>query len=354
MVQIQNQVIHPVSSISNNEKTYFMSMKKVFSLHRLTKKLRQIRYNVSSQKHCEVKKHGMAGIFYIDIWFGINFGMNLLLLWIVGEISRKPFRVLRMILSAAAGAFGACLLLYFFEFFPIERVSERVWNIGKTGSEFSELKNLTQRLWKLAEGTTAYLLLPFLMIKCAFPISDRKEGIRMLLLFYLAACLTGGIGEIVLRQTGRHVWSLIFLAAGMLCVIKAAVLPLMKGESEKQRLYDIELVKREEHIKIRALLDTGNRLYDPYRGRPVCVVSVSCVEKVMENEEGVLYIPYQSIGTEKGMLPAMIFDEMMVFLEKETIRIKNPIIAVYKGTVSADGSYELLLHKDLLAGKKAK
>lgn len=261
----------------------------------------------------------MAGVLYIDIWFGINFGMNLLLLWILGEVGRKPFQIFRLLLAAAGGAFGACLLF----FLPIS-----IW-----------LQTFLQ-----------YLLLPWFMIWCAFPVSCMKEGIRMFLLFYLAAFLTGGIGELLVKHFGRHVWSLFFLAGSLICVIKAVLLPLMKGEAEKQRLYDIELEKDGKTAVMRALLDTGNRLYEPYRGTPVCVVSVSCVKELAEETEGILYIPYQSIGKQGGMLPAMIFDSIRI-LGRQTIQVNHPVIALYQGDVSADGSYQMLLHGELLKEK---
>lgn len=264
----------------------------------------------------------MAGVLYIDIWFGINFGMNLLLLWIVGEVGRKPFQIFRLLLAAAGGAFGGCLLF----FLPIS-----LW-----------LQNLVQ-----------YLVLPCFMIWCAFPVSCIQEGIRMFLLLYLAAFLTGGIGEILVKHFGRHVWTINFLIISLICVIKAVLLPLMKGEAEKQRLYDIELEKDGNTAKMRALLDTGNRLYEPYGGKPVCVVSASCVRELTKEAGGVLYIPYQSIGKQSGMLPAMAFDGMRI-LGKQTIQVNRPVIALYQGEVSSDGSYQMLLHGELLKEKGKK
>ncbi|MDO4324915.1 MAG: sigma-E processing peptidase SpoIIGA [bacterium] len=264
----------------------------------------------------------MAGVLYIDIWFGVNFCMNLLLLWILGEVGRKRFQIVRLLLAAAGGAFGACLLF----FVPVS-----VW----------------------LQPVLRYAAFPCFMILCAFPVSCVQEGIRMFLLFYLAAFLTGGIGEILVRHFGRHIWSLNFLIISLICVIKAVLLPLMKGEAQKQKLYDIELEKNGERADVRALLDTGNRLYEPYGGKPVCVVSASCVQKLAKETGGILYIPYQSIGKQGGILPAVVFDRIRI-LGKQTIQVENPVIALYQGEVSADGSYQMLLHGDLLKEKEAR
>lgn len=227
-----------------------------------------------------------------------------------------------MVLSAAGGAFWSCFWLL-----------------------FPEVRN-----W-IFEWMT-YIVVCALMVIGAFPFSGWKESVRMLLLFYLAAFLTGGIGEVWIRKTGCHIWTLFFLAGGMVCLVKAVVIPLMKGQSERQKLYQIELIKGEVHVKMRALLDTGNRLYEPYKGRPVCVVSSECVADLMLPKEGILYIPYQAVGTKEGMLEAMVFDEMRIDMQKGQQTIKRPVIAVCEGTVSSDGSYDILLHPEVLNEKR--
>lgn len=239
----------------------------------------------------------------------------------LGEISRKSIKVGRLILSAAGGAFWSCFWLLF----PDVRNGIFEW--------------------------MTYIVVCALMVMGAFPFSGWKESVRMLVLFYLTAFLTGGIGEVWIRKTGCHIWTLLFLAGGMICLVKAVVIPLMRGQSEKQRLYQIELVKGDIHVKMHALLDTGNRLYEPYRGRPVCVVSSGCVADLMAKKEGILYVPYKAVGTKQGMLEAMIFDEMIIDMPKGQHRIKKPMIAVCEGTVSSDGSYDLLLHPGVLDEK---
>ncbi|MDO4295781.1 MAG: sigma-E processing peptidase SpoIIGA [bacterium] len=258
------------------------------------------------------------------MWLGTNFGMNLLLLWVVGELDRKKSHFGRLALAAGVGAVWACLELFFGE---------------KAG------------LFRLP---LTFLLLPVLLLRIAFPIRDLREGLRLFLLWYLAACFIGGLGELLVSRLGAHVWSLLFLAASLVALVKEVLLPLLKGEGQKQRLYEVKLSLSEEStLSLRALLDTGNRLYEPYRQRPVCIVQASYLtdegKKKREEVTGMLMIPYQAVGTQSGLLRGFVIPKMEIVLgEKKTVQVQKPVLAVYEGELSPDGSYGMLLHGDLL------
>lgn len=254
--------------------------------------------------------------------------MNLLLLWVVGELDRKKSHFGRLALAAGVGAIWACLELFFGE---------------KAG---------------LLRVPLTFLVLPVLLLRIAFPIRNLREGLRLWFLWYLVACFIGGLGELLVSRLGANVWSLLFLAASLVALVKEILLPLLKGEAQKQKLYEVKLSLSEEStLSLMALLDTGNRLYEPYGRRPVCIVQASYLtddgKRRWKEDAGILMIPYQAVGTQSGLLRAFVIPKMEIQLgRKKMLQVQKPVLAVYEGQLSADGSYGMLLHGDLLKQEK--
>ena len=57
-------------------------------------------------------------------------------------------------------------------------------------------------------------------------------------------------------------------------------------------------------IKTRGLIDTGNHLKAPVSGLPVHVATAGLMKRLCPAVKGVMYVPYQCIGS-SGILPAV-------------------------------------------------
>ena len=99
--------------------------------------------------------------------------------------------------------------------------------------------------------------------------------------------------------------------------------------------------RREE---VSGLIDTGNRLREPVSGCPVHVAEAELMERLCPAVQGVIFIPYRSVGGQ-GMLPAVFIDAMEVRQEKESWHIARPLIAVTKRSLSPEGEYHILIQK---------
>lgn len=107
------------------------------------------------------------------------------------------------------------------------------------------------------------------------------------------------------------------------------------------------LVCKGRQIKVKAFLDTGNQLYDPFFRRPVSVIWEGALDGLFDGTEGAAVIPYRSVGQEKGMLPAVSADGIRIEINRQKRYFKKPLIAVSRTPLSSDGSYELLLHPEV-------
>ena len=59
-------------------------------------------------------------------------------------------------------------------------------------------------------------------------------------------------------------------------------------------------------------------------------------------------IPYQSVGKEHGVLEGIVVDELVIQKEKEQVVKKGAVIALYKGKLSKDGEFQMILNHSLM------
>ena len=64
--------------------------------------------------------------------------------------------------------------------------------------------------------------------------------------------------------------------------------------------------------KLFGLRDTGNRLVDPYHGKPVAVVEYQAVKELFNQRTKVLWIPYHTVGKQNGCMPGICLDCLFI------------------------------------------
>ena len=87
----------------------------------------------------------------------------------------------------------------------------------------------------------------------------------------------------------------------------------------------LDVYKRQIH----ALLDTGNSLCDPVTGKPVCILGKRQAGEILKEKElqTLRYIPYCSVGTEKGVLPVIRAEKMCIHTGQECW-VEKPLIGI--------------------------
>lgn len=284
----------------------------------------------------------MTVTLYLDVFFIVNFMMDYLLLFLVGQmlhltarekhVKRKKLRGrLRMGAAAAFGGIWACMMVLL----P-----------GMPG--WLELP-LT---WFAAGGA---------MVLLAFGKKPVRELARCMLALWLVSAAAGGVfclvGDMVpaawyLAGTrAARQWSMAgagCAAAGVFFGGRACVQYLREKIQMQDHLYQVTLRYRGRTKTVSALWDTGNRLYEPYGSQPVHVVTYGACRDLCERVSRVIYIPYRSVGTGYGMLPGIQVDEMDVSREGKLVRsYKKPWLAISREPLSPRHQYEMLLHGEL-------
>lgn len=275
----------------------------------------------------------MKLVVYIDVYFLMNGIFDFCILLLVGRIQRRRQRLLRLLAGAAAGGLGAAIVLV-----------------------FSSLPPSLLAVWQ-------YGLLPVLILVISFGFSDKKSFFYQLLTFYAMTLFLGGI-FVFFRQEGGKSWKLLSIMA-VLEVFLWLVLPgLLKRNQELKSEYEVALFLGEGWVHGRALLDTGNRLYEPISKKPVMLAEFQVIreqipEKLQylleqrvpiagEGMEKIRWIPYHAVGTACGLIPGIEAKKIKLWTENGSITKEDIILGLVFEPLAVQGEYQFILHEDIM------
>lgn len=272
---------------------------------------------------------------YVDRIFFLHFVMNFFLLLLTAKLGNCQTKIKRLLGAAAVSAFFFVAVLVI----PADRMPAAVG--VKTGAA-------------ICAGLGA--------LQTAFQFRSREGLIRAALWYAASACVLGGV-----LGAGYGIAKLLFCSrlpesVGMTGLLAAAVFAAAAGmwlggrerRAGRNACWRAELVHGNVKRTVTALMDSGNSLYDPFTGRPVCIVEAGTAEAlgILSKPEKIHIIPYHSIGKQHGLLQAAAVDEVYLEKEGQERRIKQVMLAVSPHGLSADGRYQLILHPVLLEEMK--
>jgi sigma-E processing peptidase SpoIIGA len=257
----------------------------------------------------------IAVIVYLDSYFLENFLFDLLLLMVTAGFAKIKFQKGRGMLAAAIGSLYSCIALVC------------SFSNGAVG--------------KISAIATAGI-----MVLTEFGRLRLKQCIKVLCLFYTAACLGSGIMYTIAAYCSDSML-LASVTVGILCIV-------VKGTDKKiRRTYSVILRCQGKTVYVTAITDTGNNLTEPITGRPVHVVAAGVWEQLKsENEpqEGAWIIPYRSMGKRHGLLVGKQLERMVIKGEYKDTVIEKPIVVCFRGQLSKERDYEMLLHPAVAEG----
>lgn len=276
---------------------------------------------------------------YIDVLFAVNVWMNVGLLVLTGNCLKYRQKALRIFLGASVGGVSACLL-----------------------AVCSGFSRWTELLF-------TYFFVGPAMCLAAFGKKGVLALCRQVLTLTVVSIFTGGFLNQLYFHTGvgyvmRELLTGKSAQGGSLPVLfLLAAVSFLAGKElirfsdaikrDRAVLFSLALWRGERRIEVTALLDTGNRLYEPLTGKPVSIGEKKTFLALFPEEEeteGIFVIPYHSIGG-SGILSGRRVDKMALLREKGG-EVPFPgdsfLIALKEGPLSGDGSYQLILHSDFV------
>ncbi len=262
----------------------------------------------------------------LDVFFLLNTGMDLVIFIAESFFIKSRVRIWRLLVASIMGALFAILMLLL----SIHRVFI-----------------LFVLLYAVVDMTLVYI---------AFGKTTLGALLRHTIIFWLAGSVLGGILTqliYVFLMPAYPVW--IVMTSGVLLVILRISLPYIHRRTSRMDTYcGVRLYYADQSVTGKALVDTGNHLYEPFSHQPVILGDRDFIKRLYRDDKEPIYriIPYHSVGEQSGMLPAFQADMLEVESYGRWRKIEKPWVAVCKTYLSADGEYEVILHPDFMIGEK--
>lgn len=208
---------------------------------------------------------------YLDLVFILNFCYDFLLLLSVTIENKTYPKIKRLLLASLTGSVTLILL-------------------------FLPLNNFFLLIFKL--------LTSLILILISFGYKSKETFISNLKSFYGSSIILGGIlyaldlqfntykkGFLFIKNKNTSILILLLLIGPVLLFF------YLKGRRREyireNYLHDIKFTYKEKTYTLKAFLDTGNKIKDPYKKRSVFIYFLD----FPINDEDIIYVPYQTIGT---------------------------------------------------------
>ena len=174
---------------------------------------------------------------------------------------------------------------------------------------------------------------------------NRRNMMRVIVTGYFFTMLINAILEALWNQFGESGSYLFYLLFACGAVIVGTRMYRNHARIQKG-IFQVELVQTGKRQRIKGLYDSGNRLIDPYTGKGVHIVSRRVWEACKKEIEPV-YVPYQALGNESGMLEVYYIDELIVEGKTERSIIHNCPVGVTKDNLFEGKEYEIILNEEV-------
>lgn len=281
---------------------------------------------------------------YVDILIVMNYCINLLLLLCVGKLCGRNPRRLRLVLASLVGAAGSLVI-----FLPFMGFAVSIFN---------------------------KLVISAVMVAIAFPLRGIRVFCKEWFVFFAVSFFFAGVIlaiQMVWQPKGMLYYNGIVyfnLSFGVLIAATVAaylLLSLFHRFSRAGRLWQpvcrLTIYFGGKTARIRALVDTGNRLYEPFSDTPVIVCDLrgissllsaqSCKAILKRDYSGCDFpfrlIPYRNVEGH-GVIPA--FQAQLVEIEHkgQRLAVERVYIGISTEKIGGD-NYTAIMNPDLVAVK---
>jgi len=175
---------------------------------------------------------------------------------------------------------------------------------------------------------------------------ERRTLLPIILSGYFFIMVINGFLEILWNQFGEkgsYIFYLIFS-----CVVVTVGGRIWKNYTRMRKgIFAVEVRHHRKIIRTHGFYDSGNRLIDPYTGNGVHIISEQLQKRLELQEETAVFVPYQALGNEKGILKVYYVDELMVDGEKGRKIIQKSPLGVTKDNLFEGKKYEIILNEEV-------
>ena len=181
------------------------------------------------------------------------------------------------------------------------------------------------------------LFISIFMIIVTFSYKDFKYFINNLIYLYFCSIVLGG-GLYLIDNQMRLNFILILIAGPL--ILYFYIKQTKKLKNNYNNYYNVQLIYNNEVFNFTAFLDTGNKLKDQYKNRPIILVNT---DKIDFNYENSILVPYSTVNGD-GIIKCLVVDKIIINEEKI---LNKPLIGLAKDKFHIDGIDMILNNKTL-------
>ena len=277
--------------------------------------------------------------FYIDVFFVVNLFMDFLVLCLTNRILRGTARPWRALWGALAGA--ALISLFFWTAKEINTINMLIFSLGTT----------------------------LVMVRLGCGLRKGKELLTGFLTCWGISFLLGGLLNALPLQAGKGILIFFTITFTAYWILNTGIrlFKYLKGKAVLRCRVILETGGQK--IELKGLLDTGNCLTDTDTGKPVCVMEKSRFSGMLEKKqqdalesfcamedfgEGDAenlkprFLIYTALGCERGLLPVVTADRLVIFWEGKKICLSQAAIGLSDAPLSPYGKFEIIISPKIL------
>ena len=246
---------------------------------------------------------------YIDLVILLNFGIDLLLLFAVAIILRRQTTLRKLLLGSLIGSITILAM-------------------------FIELNSISLFLIKI--------IISVIMCLITFGYKNIKYTLNNLFYLYTSSIILGGGLYLLNLECSSKNEGLIFYYDGLSInlivlivlspiIIYAYIKQGIELKNNYSNYYNIDIyLETGEVINTTSFLDTGNKLEDPYKKRPIILLNKDLI-KIDYNHHHLLLVPYDSLnnhGLLKCIKPKSIYIQGIGFRDNFLVGLSNEKILI--------------------------
>lgn len=243
---------------------------------------------------------------YIDLFFLLNLIMDCIIIISTSILLKRKTSTIRIILSSLLGGISSLLL-------------------------FSNINKILLEVISI-----------ILMVIIAFRYENIRYTCKNILYMYILSTLLGGIIYLFnIKVSSSTFWTYFIIIIISIEVMVLYIKEIKKMKNIYNNYYKVDIYfKDKEKISVIGFVDTGNNLYDPYKKRPIILLS----KKYIRNDNYIL-VPYYTMNGE-GLLKCIKPD--IIFIEG--IGYKGNILIGFSDSPKLIDGVDVILHKDIMKG----
>ena len=195
---------------------------------------------------------------YIDIVLLLNIVLDSILLMSLSVLLGRNTNVKRIILGSLVGSLSTIIL-----FIPINQIQLLILKF----------------------------FLGILMCIVTFGYINLKYTLNNVFYLYIISFILGG-GLTLIKDYGYYNYFILII--GFIVISYLFIKQMKRYQNNYSNYFTVEIYIKDIVYKLNGYLDTGNKLFDQYKHRPIILIS----KKIKYNDEDIIYVPYVSLNNE--------------------------------------------------------